>query len=201
MAAANPLYAAPRSMHGPVLLDGLNKVRAACGMKPAALADERAQRPLVYPRRGNQQPGRQVPQKSRQPCHDPRCSVPRLVDRARRSSRPADSENLAINWAKCGGSGARTTHTKSRQGNSCCDNRNASRNNRFQRFRATAFPTRREIVMPSRAQPASFAAPYKTKCAFPSEFRAANTRSNSPARNNRNRFENLWSRIKSSTNR
>lgn len=97
---------------------------------------------------------------------------------------------MNINCANVGGSDARTTNTKSRDGNSCCDSRNASRNNRFHRFRATAFPTRRETVMPSRANPTSFAVPNNTKCEFPTEFRAPNTRSNSLARNNRNRFGN-----------
>ena len=70
------------------------------------------------------------------------------------------------------------------------DRRNASRTDRFQRLRATAFPTRRDTARPSRVTPPSYEQP-NTRTAPPrTEFPAAKTRSNSVPLRSRSRFGN-----------
>src|SRR5688572_5424857 len=84
----------------------------------------------------------------------------RTFSSIRRSRRAVRSGGEDVNSAKVGGDSARARQSKSSGGNPSCDNRNASRNNRFQRFRSTAPPTRRDTTSPKRGCARPLAAPY-----------------------------------------
>jgi len=182
MTAADAARSLPAAANQAVFPDRFDEVRAARGGESAALAQKRAERPLIDPyqadgqhrRQRNDEPHRadKVPHHFR-PSPAPRRRAGRASGRASggESSRvPRRSHRRRTSWlsfksesrtaASEGGSSARGITTRSSPGGKRCgDVRNASRINRFHRFRTTALPTLRETDSPSRGWPTSFGRP------------------------------------------
>jgi hypothetical protein len=147
MAAKDPRQTLERAAERPIFLHGADEIIAARRLEAALAPHERAERPLVNPdHRDQQQSRRGFHQRPafREPRH--RTS---FADRA--AACFASRTNASLSQPKSGSTRPRGIATKSSPiGKSVRRIRKASRNNRFQRFRATAPPTRDETDKPIR---------------------------------------------------
>lgn len=183
--------AAPASADRPVFANGRNEIGAASGSKPALAADEVTKRKLVDTNAGNQQVCRNLPDETPNANHgeSPARSTG-LAGLALRAKLVANLISECWSEARSGSLPARGMQIKSSGGRSCCESRNASRSNRFQRLRMTALPILREATSPNRACPQSFGTPYTVSHRSATDRLAAKTRSNSAERKSRNRLGN-----------
>ena len=164
VAAANPPHAASRSGESAVFSHRLNKVVAARRVEPALTANKGAERHLVAANNQDQDPGGEIDQGFPEELHvaaspalpeQPPAYSHQNIYRLRAALRASVTSARAIS-SIARGSPPRGETIRSAAGNSARCVRKASRIWRFQRFRTTALPTRRDTLIPSRDRPTAF---------------------------------------------
>ena len=197
MAPANPSQAAPGSTNRPIFLHRQDEIGAARRLETAMPADQRAQRPLIDPRRRDQQHARA----------DARFAAPVVLMRllsgviCAASTSPLNSlgqrwQSISMQLAQASAEQAdRGTQTRSSAGNSCL--RQAETPRESAASNDCARPRRQldaKRSVPAADGPIRSPRRTATSQASAAEFRAANTRSNSLARNRSQPFRKADSR-------